>query len=339
MARPQGGCIVDAIQPTENAAGRSLFTVRTPLNVGCRAPKKVLFIGGYGRSGSTLLDRVLGHCGHGFFSGGELRHIFVEGYLENRRCGCGVEFRSCDFWSAVTELAFGTVQESDVRRVLELKARVDRWFYIPRLGIPLLRSARAQRELAEYRSILSRLYSAIFEVAGCEVLVDSTKDPSHGWVLSTMPDIELHVVHLVRDSRAVAFSWQRKKYNPGSGQHMNRYSLLKTGAEWNAINAFVGLLRRRAASHTLLRYEDFVAEPARALRPVLDRLGAAGSIDPDGVVELRDDHTVAGNPVRFQRGEIRLRLDDEWRRDMAPAGKLMMTTLTAPRLARYNFHF
>ena len=37
---------------------------------------KVLFIGGYGRSGSTLLDRVLGST-DGFFSAGELRSLFT----------------------------------------------------------------------------------------------------------------------------------------------------------------------------------------------------------------------------------------------------------------------
>ncbi|WP_420910932.1 sulfotransferase [Thermus thermophilus] len=35
---------------------------------------KVVFIGGYGRSGSTLLDRMLGQV-EGFVSVGELRHI------------------------------------------------------------------------------------------------------------------------------------------------------------------------------------------------------------------------------------------------------------------------
>jgi hypothetical protein len=55
------------------------------------------------------------------------------------------------------------------------------------------------------------------------------------------------------------------------------------------------------------------------------------------MVTLRDDHTVAGNPIRFKRGDTELRLDDEWRRAMALPGKFAMTSLTWPGLRRYGF--
>src|SRR5438105_15565281 len=64
------------------------------------APTTVLFIGGEGRSGSTLLDRMLGQL-PGFFSTGELREVWNRGLIENLDCGCGLSFRSCSFWTAV----------------------------------------------------------------------------------------------------------------------------------------------------------------------------------------------------------------------------------------------
>jgi hypothetical protein len=100
------------------------------------------------------------------------------------------------------------------------------------------------------------------------VIIDSTKDPSHGYVLSAMPDVDLCVVHLVRDSRAVAHSWRRKKYNRGSGADMNRCSLLKTGLEWTVINALTGGLACRSSGHVLVRYEDLVADPCSELRRI-----------------------------------------------------------------------
>jgi hypothetical protein len=55
-------------------------------------PVRVLYIGGLGRSGSTLLDRMIGQL-PGFFSAGEIREVWQQGLRENRPCGCGTPFR------------------------------------------------------------------------------------------------------------------------------------------------------------------------------------------------------------------------------------------------------
>src|ERR1019366_1995765 len=56
-----------------------------------------------------------------------------------------------------------------------------------------------------------RLYRAIRQVAGKSVVVDSSREASQALVLARIPDIDLKVLHLVRDSRAVAFSYLRRK--------------------------------------------------------------------------------------------------------------------------------
>ena len=298
--------------------------------------RKIVFVGGYGRSGSTLLDRVLGHCSDRFFSGGEIRHIWQEGFVENRVCGCGRSFDSCEFWRAVTERAFGGSSGLDADELIELKNRVDRWWLIPRIAARHP-GPRLEAHLARYQDHLRRLYDGVAAESGADVIIDSTKDPSHGYVLSSMKDVDLRVVHLVRDSRAVAHSWRRKKYNPGSGTDMNRYSLLKTGIEWNAINALTTGLARRSSAYVLVRYEDLVADPGSELRRILNVLDEEAMVPDGGLVRFRDDHTVAGNPIRFKRGETQLRLDDEWRRAMKLADKFAMTLLTLPGLTRYGF--
>lgn len=293
---------------------------------------KVLFIGGYGRSGSTLLDRVLGQV-PGFRSIGELRHVFQEGFLENRRCGCGIHFRECDFWRAVTDRAFGALTPAELDEMAALKRRVDRWWLAPLLGWRL-GPARTRRDVDAYRDVLRRLYAAIAAESGARVLIDSSKDVSHGYALRGLEDeLDLHVLHLVRDPRAVAFSWQRKKFNPGAGRPMNRYSLLRTSAEWTAINALTRLHRRTGARYAALRYGDFAADPGAAVDRVLDFLGEPGRpnpVDRDHTVHLAADHTAAGNPNRFRRGAVEIRPDEEWRRSMSPAGRLLVGALTLP---------
>jgi hypothetical protein len=299
---------------------------------------KVLFIGGYGRSGSTLLDRILGQL-DGFCSIGELRHVFQEGYLENRLCGCGVPFRSCEFWSRVTERAFGGPAALDVADLLRLQRRVDRWWRVPQLASGVGTSRRAA-ELARYREALRRLYVAIAAVSGARVIVDSSKDVSHGYVLRDVGEpVEPYVLHLVRDSRAVAWSWQRRKFNPGNGADMQRYSLLRTSAEWSAINALTALHGRLGRRYGRVRYRELTADAPGAIAEILRLLDEPARPRPlaaaDPIV-LGTDHTAAGNPVRFHTGPVTVRPDDEWRDRMPLGGRALVTALTLPGLLRYR---
>ncbi len=48
------------------------------------------------------------------------------------------------------------------------------------------------------------------------VIIDSSKYATDCLLLSQPPGVRVHAIHLVRDSRAVAYSWQRRKPRPGS---------------------------------------------------------------------------------------------------------------------------
>src|SRR5205085_9431203 len=67
---------------------------------------RVLYVAGTGRSGSTLLARILGRA-DSVFAAGELRYVWQRGLLEDRVCGCGEPFSRCPFWSEVVDRAFG----------------------------------------------------------------------------------------------------------------------------------------------------------------------------------------------------------------------------------------
>lgn len=309
---------------------------------------QVLFIGGYGRSGSTLADRLIGRV-DGVCSAGELRHIWREGFAENRRCGCGAAFRSCPFWNDVMDVAYGGLSAVDTDAVLDLQRRVDRWWLVPRIARRARGGDTAWRaQLAAYLDVLGRLYHGIATVSGCDVVVDSSKDVSHGYLLTALSSagradpFEVAVVHLVRDPRAVAYSWHhRAKDDPGTGGAMNRYGLLRIGLEWNVINALASGLRARADRYLTLRYDDLVRDPEAAVATVLDLVGraqAAPSVAEGREIVLGEDHLVAGNPIRFTRGPITVRPDERWRSAMPARERALVTSLTAPGRAMLRLH-
>src|SRR5215218_5347941 len=99
-------------------------------NHGVTEQATVLYIGGHGRSGSTILAQTLGQI-PGFVYVGELWLVWYRGLRDNEHCGCGQLFDSCEFWRAVGEEAFGGWENVDVDKMVELRPHVERRRYTP----------------------------------------------------------------------------------------------------------------------------------------------------------------------------------------------------------------
>lgn len=308
------------------------------------APRiKVAYIGGLGRSGSTLLDRMLGQL-PGFLSAGEIRDLWQRGLVENRLCGCGTPFRECPFWSSVGQEAFGGWDRVDVAHVLSLARSLDRHSRIPLL-VAHSTWPPFDRRLREFLGTLDRLYRAIAAVGDARVIVDSSKAPSTAFVLRGMPALDLRLVHLIRDSRGVAYSWNKKVVRPdtpGRTVYMHRYQPARIGMRWVTRNLQMEMLGRLGHPEVRVRYEHAVTAPRLELERIVEMLDehvdtqAYGFI-ADGRVRLGVNHTVMGNPVRMHQGSLQLRLDDEWRSAMSPRQRRIVSLLTRPLLRRYGY--
>ncbi len=307
--------------------------------LGRRDKVKVLYIAGWGRSGSTILDNVLGQI-EGFFSVGEINYVWERNVIENRLCGCGLPFRQCGVWPGIFYEAYGGIDRVDAREMIQLRDGGLRIRHVP-----LLFSTRGRRllgtRLKPLAARLGRLYETIRASGENRVIVDSSKTPLYGYELAMTPEADLYVVHLVRDPRAVAYSWLRKKFQSDTGAYMPRYGAVESALAWSAWNLLTEPFRRLCPDRYLrLRYEYLVEEPREAVVRILDLLGEEPPDLPFGKqreVELQTNHTVGGNPSRFRTGRVELRLDEEWRSGMKPADKSLVTALTWPLLLRYRY--
>jgi hypothetical protein len=308
-----------------------------------RPQVSVLYIGGCQRSGSTLLDRMMSQV-PGYVSTGEVVHLWSRGVDANELCGCGLPFLECPFWSEVGRRAFGGWSEVDVKEILALQRRVDRNRFIPYMLFPVL-STRFRRDLQEYSARLERLYRAISEVSDGAVIVDSSKHASTAFLLRQVRSVRLRVIHLVRDSRGVAFSLAKQVRRPeamADESFMFRASSLRSAAEWVAFNLLLGLLRFVGTPTTVVRYEDMVRAPRSVISRALAAGGAHASAEDLAFVQgahvtLGIDHTVAGNPMRFRHEPLELRVDEAWRSSMDRRARHVTTALTWPLLATYGY--
>jgi hypothetical protein len=303
---------------------------------------KVLYIAGAGRSGSTILHNVLGQI-DGFVAVGELRYVWERGVIDNRLCGCGVPFRSCDFWQRVFRAAYGGFDNIDADE-MHRQTESFHLHHLPTLLLPNLREKRLAR-LHSYLDQQVKLYQAIQSVTGCRVIVDSSKNPAYGYLLHQMTALDLFVLHLVRDSRAVTYSWSTKKPfqpDPANPDFMTQKGAFSSSLQWNARNLGAErLLSNLSKHHLLVRYEDFLKSPAGSLTQILrlvDENAAELPFVTANTVNLATpNHSVFGNLVRFQTGVVELRQDERWRTQMKRHNKLFTTVLTSPLLLRYGY--
>ena len=298
---------------------------------------KVLYIAGWGRSGTTILDNILGSY-DSVFTTGELFYLWRRGLNQGRRCGCGAKLPRCRTWQEILEVAYAD-DELNPKHTAAVQRRAVRVRDTRRLS-----RAGLVGEAARYRDEIGRIYAAIGTVTGAELIVDSSKVPSGAAVLAQIPGVDSYLLQMVRDPRAVAYSWMRPKQQPDVkvARAMESHGAMESAANWVAWNMLIegvasswfdGRSRR-------LRYEDFVADPRGIAESLLEFTGtrwSSGPFQDSATVRLPANHTVSGNPSRFRTGPVALRCDDDWRTGQPWSPRVVSTAISLPLLRRYGY--
>lgn len=278
----------------------------------------------------------------GFFHVGELRSIWQEKMIQGWQCGCGNPVQHCETWQQVMEQAYGGWEGVDRREMLRGCER-GRSRHTPLMLAGLRRFDSGPDR--EFLDRLGRLYRAIEDVLSCRVIIDTSKYPGYGYALKRIPSLDVRVLHLVRDPRAVAYAcrYRVKELPTGPpGKTMPKYSLARTTMYWNASNlASETLFHRSGESYLRMRYEDFVAAPVRAVQQIVEWSGTPSDGVPlelsEDKIVLRATHTVSGNPSRFSTGPVAISLDSEWKTVLSRKGKATVAALGWPLMLRYGY--
>lgn len=295
---------------------------------------KVLFIGGEGRSGSTVLERLLA-ANPRTFAVGEGRYLLERGIGNRELCGCGEPVPECAFWSEVGKELVGGWESRKGRALVEFFTSVNR-----RTKLPVIVSGRGAM-VRRAQDFLARLYPAIARLSGSEVVIDSSKHPSWAYLLSGTETIDLRVVHLVRHPSGVVQSWSRPVLRPqavsGDGERlMPAHSPLEVIIRWNGFNRLFHHLAHLAVPTVLVRYEDYVENVEETLRACLGMAGLAYKEQP---VTMRSGHGIAGNPSRFADEREALVVDDRWRTEMSAVKHLAVSAMTRRVRGAYGYRY
>jgi hypothetical protein len=248
-------------------------------------------------SGSTLLDLILG--GNSRCLGlGEVHNVLrmpparlVEKFGDT--CTCGRTTEACEFWGPFTDWLAENSELPSSKKFAALLQHVDEVF------------------------------------GGNRVVVDSSKKISVAETYRSLPDVELRVIHLLKDVRSYSVS-QIEKADPGRRHPLRSVATFRA---WHRKNRRIQkFVRANRIPHLQVGYEALCRRPDTAVRRICDFLGIEFEAD---MVALRsqNSHLITGNPLRHQpENRSRIKYDDRWleRKDWK------LAALLCPRIMRYN---
>lgn len=260
--------------------------------------QKVTYILSAGRSGSTVLERLLASAPN-VVAVGEVATLWRRP-LAQLTCSCGAPAPECGFWSEVRTKAGLT--DATLGQLSEIEQSLVRHRVL--IGDALRGARWGDRTKAQrFMALQADLFAAIGEAANAKRIIDSSKAGPRAWALSDL--IGVSILHLRRNPSDVAASWRRVKHDPSLGGPMRRPSFPAIAREWLAAEMSA---RRLSAIRPVLRldYEMLSTDPALALArlgPIAEGVKLAGRrFTPDP-----NYHSLNGNPDRFSCGDITLK--------------------------------
>jgi len=214
---------------------------------------KIVAICGSGRSGSTLLSLLLSQH-ESVFNLGQLRHLW-RSFERNELCTCEQNLPACEIYgqvlTATSDLA--TMQGLAKAFCKDAEGRSD-W------SAPDTRSGLQER----HRVFLEQLASALDRIAertSASTFVDTSKISEMALAFDLLPDVDLYLLNLVRDPRAVACSWYKKN---GS-----LVSTSKQARDWfHRQRRLEGWQPALDARFIAVRYEDLASSPQQEVERI-----------------------------------------------------------------------
>jgi hypothetical protein len=300
---------------------------------------KVLFIAGWLRSGTTVTGNVLGSAPSAVHIG-ELNYLWMKEHPAGFECGCGEIIFDCPVWKPVLDrLGMTTERRMEIRALRRERWRNDdtpKRYVEWKRGRPDLR----------YPAALADVYRGLTDQPGVDLVVDSTKNASDALAAAMAPGVDLHLLHVVRDPRAAAYSgMQEKTHGSGeTGHQMVRFSPSRNTFHWDVRNLLIERCARRvvpADRYRRVRYEDLMAAPREEFSSIAEWVG----VDPvelpftgPSTVKIAQSHTVMGNPNRHTGDkEVELRLDTRWVEKLGGRDAATATLVASPLMTRYGY--
>jgi hypothetical protein len=231
---------------------------------------KIIYIIGCGRSGSTILDILLGN-GKDILSCGELNRFLRREGIPSYWCH-KEKSPTFLFWKRIKSQLLAKFPDGiDFANMHEISRQYEYHSSVIKKGLN-------QKDFNRYREFVLTFYETLFDNIEDSTIVDSSKYPVRALRLSNIVPYEIAFIYLKRDPRGVVHSFSKK------GLPLASKSWLSANLYYLVVNLLCQLtIRRLKKKHQVveIKYEDLVTKPVDTLTIIQNEL----QIDLEPVIE------------------------------------------------------
>jgi len=296
---------------------------------------KVIYLLAASHSGSTLTAMLLG--AHPDISTvGELK-LNTFGEIDKYLCSCKEKILACEFW--------GEIERRMKAKALDFTLRdpgthygLNQAGWVERFERPLYRggaievirdialsfSPSRQKQLSRAHLNNPALISEILDVTNTKCIVDSSKIGSRLKYLLRSPKLDVYVVRIVRNGRAVAQTYmdpekfadssdaELRGGGAGLSRENERLTMEEAAYEWKRSNEEAdAILKTVDSNHKIqIRYEELCTNTVDCLANVYTMLGLS-PFDQARSFRRNASHVI-GNGMRLDSTDEVI-LDERWR--------------------------
>lgn len=276
----------------------------------------VIYIGGTGRSGSTLLDRILS-ASQGCAGCGELSYLFevYRNYMQHP-CGCQNNVEDCEVWRAVFKILDAEVEFSKTYEHYEqvFQSVEQRW---PK------KVSKNSEYYREYKMFTEILLKAIHRsIPEAKFIVDSSTSGRfclfRPLALARVAKQRVYLLHLTRDPRGIVYGFLNKPADIDANKWMNVGPCgVYTYAKWlliNILTLFQSLFIPNVR-YCYVTYEELIANPDATMQRIEKIFGLERILHTEqaGIVSFPTaGHQITGNLAVMSQNPLSLRADKKW---------------------------
>ncbi len=306
----------------------------------------ILYISSANRSGSTLVERLLGNHSQ-IFSIGELRNL--RGYLTDDRsffdpvyplkCFCGENIRECNFWnevfrvvdSPIENMSFNfsfTLKRPRKNEADRLRRKFEKSFFEKH---PEWFSNRAMQIAMGNSSIAEncfKLYRAVASVSGKKILIDSSKLAHRCYALYCKSPDRIKAIELYRHPLGVASSMKKRNV-----------PIEKAARDWRQAYITNQIFFRKIPQQQriTMKYEDLCLDTQNQLKRICDFLNV--EYEKEMVLNKRvyKRHSIGGSPSQYEDSAFEVVDKEEYRRDLSEEEQRRVLSMVGPIASKFGY--
>jgi len=301
---------------------------------------RLIYILAASHSGSTLLSLLLG-AHPDICTAGELKATNLDD-KERYLCSCGQIIKKCQFWNSIAQKMkeyginfnvtesgtnFNSIDSAYCRRLLAPLHRGPILEKIRDFGLWL--SPKWRKHFMEVQKRNTLLIKSILKVSGKKIIVDSSKIGLRLKFLLKNPQLDIKVIRLVRDGRAVALTYVEpalyadardpslRQGGTGGRREKEKKSIEEASYEWLRSNEEAEeILKCLPADKWIqVHYEDYCRNPQQIFQKIFEFIGV-DSKAWNWSQNKSYEHHIIGNGMRLD-WDGSVKLDERWRQALS----------------------